>query len=1421
MVYRTTVLLAAFLATAGILLTTMDTPAAQWHEGGKTILSPATETMLEEHALRLRATGPVGGRQSLTFALPVGKGDLGLDVLDAALRSSRTGETVRLSGLEGEEKARFHDLLLKNLTLEDYGYLRRLRTARLVAGNSGRLAWEDGGWEWAEIDVRVSWEENPKTRTSDPHMESGPWRDLLEDIVVHPEAISLLAHTPPLNEKVGPTAWQPDPDAAGPGGWHAIPVTESDLYVIDRLWLEEAGIDPGNLHPAAVGIFHGGRPVPVTLLTPEDRGFAMGGRLAFKGLENTSSETRENVYFMRALGDDETQLRMKSGGETKEGAEELLRHRAAQVIDKDATFKTRLGSFLSIRQMNWVGSELTAGEPHTLDFDLPSLNAGPGGKGMVHGELLLYADDEHQPQVEVEVRHGGKTLASARVTASRNTLPFTIPAGDLSEWGNAVEFLLAESDSRGGRSRGLYIDKVSLEWPALLEGRAGRLEVDFSRDPSFKGGMHTLRTVGFNPARLLALDLTKKDAPIVLPVRRDRANALVDARLSPSSRLLLAETTAIRRAPLPRAVHWIDLAQSTGPSDVLIIHHGMFGEPAGLLLGNLRESGIASRAIPLEAVYNAFSHGHLSPAGIRRFISHAVYHWEHPPHGVILIGDGNVDGRGVARNNVPNLLPVPLMAAGRRGDSGEAFSTDAWYSWLSEGDELADLYVSRLPFASVGDAMAAVHNIINHRALQDDPQPWADRIVTIADTGSFKSAVEEIDDDSVARGFRSDFIFADDHPWEDNYYLPAHLLEREEDAKISPTVTAAIEAAFNEGAGVVSFLGHGAPNLWSNQRFWFGGGTPNSDIPNLANQGRLPFVVSYTCSNAVIDYPLEPWNICIAEDFLRHRDRGAIACFMPSGPGYLRDHQVLARTFNDALTRLGATHFGHLAELSRAGHQFLRAQDDQARMFLLLGDLTLSLPPAPRDRPREPKPREKEFIASGEDTLITSFRRIDGGDPSPLETRWLAIVANNLQEETTAPWRLRLHDEEGTLAGESHGEVIIPARSSIQLPLSMKVPREGFYLLELEIPHSSGAWYGGQLPGRIVREGFAAGEIHRASPYVPPSSLKFTSLARGTNPRRLSCSVVNPTGEAVETFLVMEVVKDGEVVDKTERMTGRIASGQFSTHSLTVPAASLVDQPVTFRVRLHEGRGADGALLDEAALMIDPREDLPDLVVDEDSIEVLPPTLSDGLTVFVEALVRNEGKATSPEVEAGLYRPEDSGFNDPLRDMTQRRNLTTIAPLHPGEERRVRLRWDPFRNAGNYDLLLVIDPLGAAFEPNRENNVATVNLDVKTKWDLVTGSIRVARSEAPNTLLLVAQVGNSGETDARQVTVNFYRSREQGKESLLGEKLLDRVPGESLETVIFEWEVSAEDLETTTFDPSFSIALKGSQRRVSSITEEE
>jgi hypothetical protein len=467
-----------------------------------------------------------------------------------------------------------------------------------------------------------------------------------------------------------------------------------------------------------------------------------------------------------------------------------------------------------------------------------------------------------------ETRWDGTTVKA--LTAS-------IRPGVLREGDNLLEL---ESLRDAGASYSLaFLDRFELLYPRSLSASLGLLEARFSA-----GG--TAEVSGLTTASLL-LDITSPATPQWLFGFSATASGIAFRAEQGREYLALSAMNVLRpevRSPLASS-----LKSTQNRADYLLLAPQAF-LPAAQPLVELRErQGLVVKAVSLEEVYQDFGHGERTPEAIRDFLAYAYHFWQSPsPRYVLLLGDASYDYKDFLRRGDSNPVPPLLVKT-----SFLWTASDPTYAAVNGDDMLPDLALGRLPAASVEEAQALV-----------------DKIVAFEGAGrtlSEGSAVLIADNPDRAGDFETSARQAA------TLLAPTHTVDtiflRELGSATRPTIT----AAFDRGAALVSYIGHGGIAVWASENVF-----NNFDVASLTPQPQQPLLLTMDCLNGYFHFP---FLNSLSEELLKAPGKGAIAAFSPSG---LSLH-VPAELYHDALVKQLVSG-GH----ARLGDAVLAAQSDFA-----------------------------------------------------------------------------------------------------------------------------------------------------------------------------------------------------------------------------------------------------------------------------------------------------------------------------------------------------------------------------------------------------------------------------------------------------------------------------------------------------------
>ena len=370
---------------------------------------------------------------------------------------------------------------------------------------------------------------------------------------------------------------------------------------------------------------------------------------------------------------------------------------------------------------------------------------------------------------------------------------------------------------------------------------------------------------------------------------------------------------------------------SIGADDIIVTHSDF--HDAAQRLADWRASDrrfgdpISTMVVDVQDIYDDFSGGLVDPMAIRAFVNHAYDNWTPRPAFVTLVGDGTYDHKNNAGTSHTNWIP-PYQ-------DGES-TYDEWYVRVEGEDRAPELAIGRLPVTSAAEAEALVDKIIAYDR-GDTPGPWqghmlliADDLVNPAEVGAFESYFL-IDAERLARNLLPEGLDLT------KLYIANYPLE----GRIKPRARDEFIRLFNEGALIVTYLGHGNPETLAHEQMF----QLSRDLSAIDNGGRLPFMYTAASQVGVFD---DPQRQSMPEVLLNLPMGGVIGFISATRVGFHDSNVLLARNFHQQMYRSQRQHVPvgiGLLEAKILTHPVVFRRDDVANVsrYSLMGDPTLRL----------------------------------------------------------------------------------------------------------------------------------------------------------------------------------------------------------------------------------------------------------------------------------------------------------------------------------------------------------------------------------------------------------------------------------------------------------------------------------------------
>lgn len=483
--------------------------------------------------------------------------------------------------------------------------------------------------------------------------------------------------------------------------------------------------------------------------------------------------------------------------------------------------------------------------------------------------------------------------------------------------------------------------------------------------------------------------------------------------------------------------------------DYLIVAPANLTAKAEKLAGFHRSySGLNVKVLALENIYQEFSSGKQDIGAIRNMVRYVYENASAPAERVkylCLFGDASYD----VLNRIPNNTNiVPTYGALNGETAGEAsFNTDDFYGMLDPdegridsptgGFDLGgiDVSVGRLVVDDNAQAEDVVNKVIDYHDLQSYGS-WRNNIVMISDD------VDKTADASLQ--FRqnqlADVIFAQ-KPFFNirKIFLDAYEQETSSGGNRYPKARQDIFNAFEKGALVFNYLGHGGEDGLAQERIW-----EKSDSQNLQNRYKYPLFITITCEFSRFDNPFRP----TAGEFTFWNPRGGAVSMITTVRSIL---QGPAENFNDRLSQflfgygLGTGLDVTIAEALRRAKN--SSPSPSTNVIFFLGDPAMKLA-IPKPQIRLTKINDQPITGPVDDFKALSFVKLSGevtDENNILLSNYTGELSVNIFDKNIQRTVLNNDGFSNPLSFSVQGETIFRGNASInngQFEFGFVVPRD-------------------------------------------------------------------------------------------------------------------------------------------------------------------------------------------------------------------------------------------------------------------------------------------------------------------------------------------------------------------------------------------
>lgn len=340
----------------------------------------------------------------------------------------------------------------------------------------------------------------------------------------------------------------------------------------------------------------------------------------------------------------------------------------------------------------------------------------------------------------------------------------------------------------------------------------------------------------------------------------------------------------------------------------------------------------------INQIYNEFSCGIRDPMAVRNFLKYAYNMWLERPVYVLFLGDGNYDYKNIYNLNVNNYLPAIEKPSATSSDI-ESYTSDDFYTDINESYPEPtkchpDFASGRICVNSLSEANTVIDKIIQYES-SESIGIWKKKNMYVADDGwtptenngnRFVMNSEDIAEFCTPQDFEKEKIYIVSYP---TVITPQ--------GRTKPGANEDIIKGWNEGRLLINYIGHGSADLWAHEQIF----VRDKGIPRLNNKFHYPFIFMGSCDLSRWD---DPFSVSMSEQLLNIENKGVIADIGATRPVYADFNAFLNHNLHQILLFNKDT----LNLPARIGKAFFTVKnintlDDNDSKYSLLGDPTLRI----------------------------------------------------------------------------------------------------------------------------------------------------------------------------------------------------------------------------------------------------------------------------------------------------------------------------------------------------------------------------------------------------------------------------------------------------------------------------------------------
>lgn len=704
------------------------------------------------------------------------------------------------------------------------------------------------------------------------------------------------------------------------GDWYQFYVEKSGVYKISKSFLQQLGLDVSNVDPRKLKIYgNGGRMLPLSnsisfqndltenaiqVIGESDGVFNNEDYVLFyaEGVDTWNAESltyvnlydTKSYYYVTVQGNDGKRIQnsiQPSGNVTLS----LNTYDDEKFHESDLINLGKLG-----RQ--WYGESFEIKQDQEFSFAFPNIDSSVPVKLAVSTAGIAYTSTSFK--VTANSQDVG-TISVPTLSGSSGSTVFTtnnLPSNTTITGSESIKIKLSYNNNGVAGSKA-YLDKIILIAKSKLQGYGKQFLFKYDLSGSLSGIVNY--TISNAAGITQVWDVTDIQNVSTI-VSNNQTSISFKASLGEIRKFVAIDpldfytplkTTKpkITNQNIKGTVFKNDQGQFQD-IDYVIITPASLTTPADKLANFHRSySNLNVKVITLESIYQEFSSGKQDIAAIRNCIKYIYQNASSTDKKikyVNLFGDASYDYKNVTVNNT-NIVPIyHALNSNTIGES--SFASDDFYGLMddNEGNVTSyfggiDIAVGRMLNNDAAQAEEMVNKVIEYHDLKSYGN-WRNNFVLISDDADKSSDVSlQTRQNSLSDAITTAKPFLNGT----KIFLDSYVQEASAGGFRYPKARAEIFSAFEKGALVFNYLGHGGEDGLATERIW-----EKSDGENLSNQYKYPLFITITCDFSRFDNPSRP----TAGEYTYWNPKGGAISMLTT----IREiGQYSAENFNDAIAK--------------------------------------------------------------------------------------------------------------------------------------------------------------------------------------------------------------------------------------------------------------------------------------------------------------------------------------------------------------------------------------------------------------------------------------------------------------------------------------------------------------------------------------